>query len=128
MDYERRIKHLEQQVADLLRRLARVPALEARQGRRAQCFTVALTATLTAGGKVACKRQKLSYNSIPTPTEATWGDLSPSQTLEVFDAIMIPAGLTGYTFPSGTVARVEADPETGVLYFTDFYACPTAPG
>jgi hypothetical protein len=127
MDFHREIEHLRRQIRDLEARLNRVPALEARHAHRRRFRMVKLTAVLTAGGKATASVQRLSYDVIPTPTSATWSSLDPDQIITVFDAVMLAAGLTSYTFPIGTLARVEQDPYSGIWYFSDFYACPTAP-
>jgi hypothetical protein len=127
MDLDRTVRHHDEQIGDLLRRVRDLPALPAQLGRARDHRMVKLTETLTAGGKATCSVQRLSYDTIPNPTSATWADLADPQTITVFDSLLVAAGYSGNTISSGTLCRIEQDPYSGIWYFSDFYACPTAP-
>ncbi|HEY1600445.1 MAG TPA: hypothetical protein VGG64_12635 [Pirellulales bacterium] len=120
-------RQLRRQIAELQRRLSMQPAITGRYSRRLQQGVVSLNATLNSASSVACTLQKLTYNSLSSPTAATWGAAPNTQTITVFETLMVANGYSGWTFPAGTLAEAKQDPQSGIWYFADFYACPTKP-
>jgi len=120
--------HLRRQINELQRRLAQQTALPARLSRRSSGLIVRTTGDLAINSYCECQVQYASYTmSGPTVTGAQWHSAASSQVITAYEMILEAAGYaSGTQIPSGTLARIEQDPRSGIYFFTDYYTCPAS--